>query len=126
MALARVLNLQERYDEAIETYKHAVEMRPGDWKTWLSLAGAYQWSGRDPAKVPKLYRKTLELATPQLRRRQTILIWSQTSAAYTLRCTTPAMPFRFCAKRWCWRRTTRMWWSELPRDMSCWAIASRH
>lgn len=67
MALGTVLTLQQRYDEALEIYKRAVEMRPADWRTWGSLASAQEFSGTDTEEVAGNYRKAIELAAPQLK-----------------------------------------------------------
>ena len=67
MALATVLIVQQRYDEALEMYKRAVEMRPGDWRTWGNLAGAQEFAGREPEEAVGNYRKAIELAAPQLK-----------------------------------------------------------
>lgn len=67
MASATVLTLQQRYNDAIEMYKRAVEMRPADWRTWGSLASAQEFSGADPDEVARNYRKAIELAAPQLK-----------------------------------------------------------
>jgi Flp pilus assembly protein TadD len=67
MALATVLILQDRYDDAIAIYKRAVEMRPVDWRTWAGLASTQEFTGRDPEDAAGNYRKALELAAPQLK-----------------------------------------------------------
>lgn len=67
MALGTVRTLQQRYPEALEIYKRAVEMRPADWRTWGSLASAQEFSGADSDEVARNYRKAIELAAPQLK-----------------------------------------------------------
>ncbi len=67
MALATVLTLQQRYDDALEIYKRAAQMRPGDWRTWGNLAAAREFTGRDPDEAARNYRKAIELAAPQLK-----------------------------------------------------------
>jgi serine/threonine protein kinase/Flp pilus assembly protein TadD len=67
MALATVLTLQERYDSALEIYKQAVEMRPGDWRSWGSLATAQEFTGDDRGEAGRDYQKAVELAAPQLK-----------------------------------------------------------
>ncbi|HKD12976.1 MAG TPA: tetratricopeptide repeat protein [Candidatus Angelobacter sp.] len=67
VALANVLALQQHYDEALVMHKRAVEMRPGDWRTWGGLATAQEFTGRDPDEAVRDYRKAVELAATQLK-----------------------------------------------------------
>jgi serine/threonine protein kinase/Flp pilus assembly protein TadD len=66
-ALATVLTLQQHFDEAIVAYKRVVEMRPGDWMAWGSLATAEEFTGRDADEAARDYTKAIELATPHLK-----------------------------------------------------------
>ncbi|HEY2498566.1 MAG TPA: tetratricopeptide repeat protein [Candidatus Angelobacter sp.] len=67
VALANVLTLQQRYDEAVEVNKRAVEMRPGDWRSWGSLATAQEFSGHNAGEAARDYQKAVEMAAPQLK-----------------------------------------------------------
>jgi len=64
VALANVLTLEQRYEEAVAANQKAVEMRPADWRSWGSLGTAQEFSGRSAEQA---YRKAVELGAPQLK-----------------------------------------------------------
>ncbi|HXX17134.1 MAG TPA: tetratricopeptide repeat protein, partial [Candidatus Eremiobacteraceae bacterium] len=67
MALGTVLTLQGRYDDALEMYKRAVEMSPGDWEAWENLGEARRWTGSDPGEAARDLTKAIELAQQQMK-----------------------------------------------------------
>jgi len=64
VALANVLTLQQRYEEAVAADQRAVEMRQADWRSWGSLGTAQEFSGHS---ADEAYRKAVELGAPQLK-----------------------------------------------------------
>src|ERR1051326_444762 len=64
VALANVLTLQQRYEEAVAADERAVEMRPADWRSWGSLGTAQEFSGHS---ADDAYSKAVELGAPQLK-----------------------------------------------------------
>ena len=66
-ALATVMMLQQRYQDAINIYKRSTEMRPADWNTWGNLGTAQEFTGSNPEEAARSYRKAIELAAPQLK-----------------------------------------------------------
>jgi serine/threonine-protein kinase len=59
--LGSLLELQGKYDEAVQMDQKSIALRPSDYFSWGNLGSAYVWGGKHE-KSMQAYRKAIELA----------------------------------------------------------------
>ena len=60
-ALATVLQLDGKYDEAVKMDKKSIELNPANYVAWGNLGSAYQWSGNRQQEAAQAFRKAIDL-----------------------------------------------------------------
>jgi len=60
--LGLVKQLEGDYDGAARMFQQAIDLNPGDFRSWGNLGSAYQWNSETRHKAPDAYRKAIELA----------------------------------------------------------------